>query len=210
MPYNFNSLKDVIAHYHLHYQIAEFMDFGGRELSTTVSAGLKEEIRFALLNRGEDDKEAFTAEFIIVPLLKEVWKKHPQLNLFSHVQLKVEDLTVVPDYLVTAKDPSGYKTVCKPLLITIEAKNEKFEEGWFQALLQAIVCQKINGTEDLPIFVMVTTGDLWQIGKLEKQQFIKHPWSFSLHHLEELLGILDALFRECEKVLSVEMRTGGS
>jgi hypothetical protein len=200
MPHSFNSPKDVIAHYHLHYNIAEFIDFAQSPV-VKMSDWFKEEIRFALRHRGEDDKEAFTAEFIIVPFLKEVWKKHPLLNLFSHVPLKVEDLMVIPDYLVASPDPSGYKIVYKPLLLTVEAKNEKFEEGWMQALLQAVVCQKLNGTTDIPIFSIVTTGDFWQFGKLEKQLFTKHPVSVSLQHLEELLGILDVLFSECEKVV---------
>jgi hypothetical protein len=108
---------------------------------------------------------------------------------------------MIPDYLVTAKHPTGYKAIYKPLLLAVEAKNEKFEDGWTQALLQAVVCQKINGTADLPVLAMVTTGDLWQFAKLEKQQFIKHPFSASLQNLEVLLGILDTLFTECEKVL---------
>ena len=200
MPHSFNSPKDVIAHYHLHYNIAEFIDFAPNPV-VKMSDWFKEEIRFALLHRGEDDKEAFTAEFIIVPFLKEVWKHHPQLNLFSHVPLKVEDLIVIPDYLVTSPDPSGYKIVHKPLLLTVEKKKEKFEEGWMQALLQAVVCQKLNGTTDIPIFSIVTTGDFWQFGKLENQLFTKHPVPVSLQHLEELLGILEVLFSECEKVV---------
>jgi hypothetical protein len=84
----------------------------------------------------------------------------------------------------------------------VEAKNEKFDEGWAQALLQSIVCQKINGTDEIPILSIVTTGDIWQFGKFEKKRFIKHPISASIQHIEELLGILDVLFSECEKVIS--------
>jgi hypothetical protein len=43
----------------------------------------------------------------------------------------------------------------KPLLLTVEAKNEKFDEGWTQALLQSVVCQKINGTPNIPILSIV-------------------------------------------------------
>jgi len=81
----------------------------------------------------------------------------------------------------------------------VEAKNEKFEEGWCQALLQSVVCQKINKTNKIPILSIVTTGDVWQFGKLEETSFIRHPLSASVQNTEQLLGILDILFSECEK-----------
>jgi hypothetical protein len=200
MPPNFNNTRDILAHYHLQYRLEEFMDFK-QTSPLMVTDYFSEEIRFGLTRRGDADKEAFTSEFIIVPCLRTTWQKHPRLNLFSHVPIQAEDFTVIPDYLVTSPDPTGYKTVQKPLLLTVEAKNEKFEEGWTQALLQAVVCQKINGTADIPVLAIVTTGDFWQFGKLEKQIFTKHPVPASVQHVEELLGILDMLFAECEKML---------
>jgi len=200
MPHNFNSARDILTHYHLQYRIEEFTDFE-QSSPMMIPDWFSEEIQFGLTHRGESDQEAFTSEFIIVPCLRTVWQKHPRLNLFSHVSLQAEDFTVIPDYLVTAPDPTGYKTVYKPLLLTVEAKNEKFEDGWTQALLQAVVCQTINGNADLPVLAIVTTGDLWQFGKLEQQQFVKHPLSISLQNLEVLLGILDMLFADCEKML---------
>lgn len=200
MPQNLNQVQDLLTHYHLNYQVAEFLDFN-QAPTVTVPEWFKPELRFAIANRGGPDKEAFTCEFIIVPFLREAWKRHSHLSLFSHVQIKTEELTVIPDYLVTAKHPTGYKTIYKPLLLTVEAKNEQFEEGWTQALQQAVVCQQINGLDDFPVFAIVTTGDFWQFGKLEKQVFTKHPIPASIQHVEELLGILDLLFAECEKVL---------
>jgi hypothetical protein len=146
-----------------------------------------------------DEQGAYVAEFIVVPFLKETWKRHPDLNLFSHLQISADNVTVIPDYLVSAKTPTGYKTLYKPLLLTVEAKNEKFDEGWTQALLQSVVCQKINGTPDIPILSIVTTGDFWQFGKFEQKLFTKNPIPASIQHVDELLGILDALFSECEE-----------
>ncbi len=196
-----DNAKAILEQYSLSYKMVEFIDFNQIQ-PVSVMDWFKEELRFSLLNRGENDKEAFTSEFIIVPFLKEAWKKHSQLNLFSHVQIKADDVVVIPDYLISAKDPTGYKVICKPLLITVEAKNEHFDEGWTQALLQSIICQKINGTDQIPILSIVTTGDTWQFGKLDKKLFIKHPFSASLQDTEGLLGILDVLFSECEQIIS--------
>jgi hypothetical protein len=184
--------------------MVEFIDFEKIQPISVVD-WFKEELRFSLKNRGEDDKEAFTSEFIVVPFLKEIWKKHPQLNLFSHVQIKADNIFVIPDYLITSTTPMGYKKIYKPLLLTVVAKNEQFDEGWAQALLQSIICQKLNGTDEIPILSIVTTGDFWQFGKLEKKLFIKHPFSAAIQHIEGLLGILDVLFSECDKII-----TGGA
>jgi hypothetical protein len=199
MTNTLDNTKAILDHYHVTYQMAEFLDFDKIQ-PVSVIDWFKEELRFSLLNRGENDKEAFSSEFIIVPFLKETWKRHPQLNLFSHLQIKADDVIVIPDYLISSKEPSGYKILCKPLLLTVEAKNENFDEGWTQALLQSIICQKMNGTDNIPILSIVTTGDTWQFGKLEKQRFIKHPFSASIQHIEGLLGILDTLFSECEQI----------
>ncbi len=193
--------KNLLDQYHLRYLIEEFLHF--EDIAPAeVPEWFREEIKFALINRGEDDKEAFTSEFIIVPFLKETWKKHSALSLFSHVQITADDVTVIPDYLISSKDPTGYKIVHTPLLLTIEAKNENFDEGWAQALLQSVVCQKINATMTTPIYSIVTTGDFWEFGKLQQQEFIRHPVPWAIHDMSGLLGILDRLFGECEQSIS--------
>jgi len=50
----------------------------------------------------------------------------------------------------------------------------------------------------ISILSIVTTGDTWQFGKLEKNVFIQHPIAAGIQHIEELLGILNLLFSECE------------
>jgi hypothetical protein len=191
-------MKEILERYQLHYYLNEFIDIDNIP-SIEMPNFFKEEIKFALLNRGEEDKEAFTCEFIIVPFLRATWKKHPQLNLFSHVAIHADNTTIIPDYLVTAKNPTGYKSIYQPLLLTVEAKNEKFEEGWTQALLQSIICQKMNGTETIPIWSIVTTGDFWQFGKLEQRNFSRHPLPASIQDMAKLLGILEVLFSACEQ-----------
>jgi hypothetical protein len=196
---SFKDVREILSHFHLNYKIDEFIDFE-KVASVQIADWFREEIRFSLTHIGPDDKEAFISEFIIVPFLKEAWKRHPGLSLFSHLQICADDITVIPDYLISIKDPTGYKTLRKPLLLTVEAKNEAFEKGWGQALLQSVVCQKINRTGEIPVFSIVTTGDSWQFGKLDQNHFIKHPIPASLQDMEKLLGILDVLFSECEAI----------
>ena len=197
--------EEILEQYDLRYTTQVFLDFESLP-SVEPPEWFRQELEFALAHRGEDDKEAFTSEFITAPLLKEVWKQHLALNLFSHVQISAEGVTVVPDYLVSTKSPTGYKALYKPLLLTVEAKDEKFNEGWAQALLQSVVCQKLNDIPDIAIYSIVTTGDFWQFGKLQQTLFTKHPVSVALHPAEKLLGILDAIFALCEDELQTHIR----
>lgn len=189
------NFEELLEKYQLQYRLDEFFDIHEIPIADTF----REELRFAIWHRGRDDKEAFTSEFIVVPCLRETWKRHSGVNLFSHVAISAESVTVIPDYLVTAQAPTGYKTVYKPLLLTIEAKDERFEQGWEQALQQAIVCQQINQQPEIPVFAIVTTGDLWEFGKLDGRVFYKHPFPVSIQHPDEVLGVLDTLFAVCEQ-----------
>jgi len=64
--------------------------------------------------------------------------------------------------------------------------------------LQAIVCQRLNETTEIPIAMIVTTGDVWHFGKLEHTHFVRHPFPFSLENPDMLLGVLDTIFTRCE------------
>jgi len=56
--------------------------------------------------------------------------------------------------------------------------------------------------EPLPvIYGMVTTGRIWELGKLENKVVTIHPFNLSLTQLNLLLGVLDYLFVECEAQL---------
>ena len=194
----FQDIEDILEQYHYVFRFDPFLDFAN-VAPIPAEAWFKEELLFALSHRGDDDKEAFACEFLIVPFLRSVWKRHERVNLFSHVQIKADDLVLIPDYLVTGKTPTGFKRVYKPLLLTVEAKNEDFDEGWFKALLQAIVCQKLNEPNDIPIHMIVTTGDVWQFGRLEQTHFVRHPLPLSIENPEMLLGVLDTVFASCEQ-----------
>jgi len=203
-----NSFEEILERYELKYAATDFLNW--ENIPKVESPDwFREELRFSLTHRGTNDQEAYVAEFIIVPFLKEIWKRHPDLNLFSHVSISADEITVVPDYLLSAKTPTGYKTLSKPLLLTVEAKNEKFDEGWSQALLQSVVCQKINGNPDIPILSIVTTGDTWQFGNLKQNLFTKNPIPASIQHVDELLGILDCIFSKCDMVSGKDVGISG-
>jgi len=192
----FKSVQEILKKFGLDYEESIPMIKSKR---VKLPPFMLEDLQFSLIHRSHVDKEAFTCEFIIVPFLKEAWKRHPQVNLFSHVMIQADDLVAIPDYVVAARTSTGWKELEKPLLLTVEAKHEKFDEGWTQALLQAVICQKMNQTTKLPILMMVTNGEMWQFGQLAGRVFSRHALPASISDPAHLLGLLDAIFAMCEK-----------
>ncbi|MEM9884869.1 MAG: hypothetical protein AAF849_03185 [Bacteroidota bacterium] len=194
----FKNSAEVLDHYGLDFDYQEFINYD--EITPVdIPDHFLKDLKFSLSNRGKDDKEFYGSEFLIVPFLKEAWKLHPKVFLFSHPYLQVNDFTLYPDYVVTARSRSGIKIFQKPILMTVEAKDEQVEKGWFDALLQMVAARELNSTDRVPIQAIVTTADFWYFGKLENQSFIRHPFPVGITDPELLLGVLSYLFGKCEE-----------
>jgi hypothetical protein len=105
MTRTLNSFEEILERYELKYAATEFLKW---ETLTKVKPPewFKEELHFSITHHGINNQEAYVAEFIVVPFLKEAWKRHPDLNLFSHLSISTDDTTVIPDYLLAAKTPT--------------------------------------------------------------------------------------------------------
>lgn len=51
---------------------------------------------------------------------------------------------------------------------------------------------------------VVSTGLLWEFGRLEGQRFARHPDSYAVNDPELLNGILGQVFAACERQLPPE------
>jgi len=194
----FENIAEMLTHFGLQVQNQKFLDF--KQLAPVViPEHIEEDIDFGLANRGDTDMEFYACEFFILPLLKEVWKRHPQIKLFSHPQIKYEETIVVPDYVVTSRDKTGLNRFTKPLLITVEAKNDDYEKGWKDAYKQLVVAHLINENDQIPIYAIVSIGTGWQIGKLDGNIIYRHPTPVGLDNPSKLFGILDFIFADCVK-----------
>ena len=204
----FKTSNEILEHFDLTFEFSKFFD--ADELSPVPpDEKFLSQLEFSLMNRGAADKEAYTCEFLIVPFLREVWQRHPEnLSLFSHITLKVDEFHLIPDYVISSRSPRGLKILHRPLLLTIEAKDEKFEQGWVQALLQLLACQRMNKSDKLPVRAIVTTGDIWQFGKIEERRFTRHPLPISIENPGRLLGVLDHFFSECERAIETYAKSG--
>ncbi len=193
---DFKNNSELLAHFKLRVESEEFINF--EEITPIeIPSDLKKDLLFVLSNRGDTDMEFYACEFLISPLLKEAWKRNPKAKLYSHPRIVYEDLILIPDYVVTAKDKTGVNTFQKPLLITVEAKNDDFQLGWSDAYKQLIVARYLNQNDEIPIYAIVSIGEGWQIGKLDGKIIHKHPSMIGLNKPNELLGVLDFIFADC-------------
>jgi hypothetical protein len=195
---DFKNNAELLKYFSYRVSTEKFINFDSLP-TVAIPLHLQEDIDFVLANRGNTDMEFYACEFLISPLLKEVWKRNPKIKLFSHPQIKYEDLVLIPDYVVTPKDRTGTNTFQKPLLITVEAKNDDFELGWSDAYRQLIVARFLNNNEEIPIYAIVSIGGAWQFGKLDGNIIYRHPDTVGINKPDELLGILDFIFADCVK-----------
>ena len=194
----FKNNSELLTHFGLKVENTKFIDYESIS-PIAIPTHLAEDLEFVLSNRGDTDMEFYACEALIFPILKEAWKRNPKAKLFSHPQIKYEDLVLIPDYVVTPKDKTGINTFQKPLLITVEAKHDDYNLGWIDAYKQLIVARFLNENQDIPIYAIVSIGKGWEFGKLDGKIIHKHPLGIGLDNPNKLLGVLDFIFADCVK-----------
>ncbi|TAD98892.1 MAG: hypothetical protein EAZ97_10240 [Bacteroidetes bacterium] len=167
----------------------------------TVNPYLQEEIKFNL--KAYRSNEFYACENLVSPILREAWKPYyTSINLWTHQTIRYDDdLTGVPDYMFTHLEQEQYEFLSYPLLTTVEAKAENFEEGWAQCLAQMIAFREINQKPAMIIYGIVTTGKFWEFGKLENNILSKQSISYNINHLSELLTVLDHVLAKSQTQL---------
>lgn len=176
-------------------------------LQTDLPDWFIDDLNFSLSVKSSQENEVFYEEFFIVPFLKEVWKRHRQLKVWSHFYIRYDDnLSGNPDYIISGlTEEKSYEIIKNPLLAVVQAKQQNFVTGLGQCLAAMIACRKINEADEtleqkeIPVFGIVSTGEVWQFAKLEENVMSKHPVPVSIGNPEWLAAILDYIFAECEK-----------
>ncbi len=197
---DFETIEQVLAKYPLEVKQERFLP---AEVSEELPEWLRNNLSFLLDMKSVEENEAFLSEGFVFPFLQQAWQQHRKLKLWSHRALNYNgELYGEPDYLISAL-PEGVveKLVTKPLLVVTEAKKEDFTKGWAQCLSGMIACQKLNQRADIAVYGIVSTGIVWEFGKLVGNTFVKHPLPYSISEPGQVLGLIDFVFAECEKQL---------
>lgn len=157
------------------------------------------EVFFVMVAKKLKDDTNYITEFavcdaIIRPILDIVVENY-NLKIWSHVSYNVNEekgLVGEPDYLIAPK--TKYGAMATPSLCVIEAKKDNFEEGWAQALSE-MVASSLLGTHIC--YGIVTTGAIWQFGKLETGVFVIDPKYISATtELQRIFNIINWMFDE--------------
>ncbi len=198
MPFSdYKSISQVQKEYEIKYKEMNFIEQNGVELSKNFVS----EFNFNLENLDAFSSEAARCELIILPILRESYKKYSQkFSLWIQKSISYnKSLNGAPDYIVSKRSLLGKTVLEFPLLIVAEAKKNDFEQGWGQCLAELVAAQKLNKNVTFPVYGIVTDGKYWEFGKLEDNIFTKNIRSFSIDDLPELFGVLEFIFNLVDK-----------
>ena len=190
---DYKSISQVQEDFKVKYQEDNFLVTQDLE----PSPAFLEEFQFSMNNIDVYTSEASRAEAIIFPILREIYKRHYEKYSFW-VQKALtynKKLSGTPDYLIGTKSELGKTYLETPLVIIAEAKKNDFEQGWGQCLAELIAAQKLNGKPRFAVHGIVTDGKFWEFGKLAEDVFTKNAESYSVDHLPQLFGALNAIFQ---------------
>ena len=95
--------------------------------------------------------------------------------------------------------------VGKQAVGVIEAKKDNFTNGWTQCCLDMIKIRELNQNETMTVYGLVTNGEVWEVGKLEKQKFVLYRKRFFIEELENLFNGLISVLELC-KLQLIELK----
>ena len=193
---NYKSISAVIKKFQIKYVQSNFM----LEVEFPAKESFKEELDLLFTDGVIDNSEDAICENLIYPVLKEVWKPYrSKLTLWSHEALAYdEDLSGIPDYTVTQRNSLSTIVFDKPYFLMVEAKQDKFEEGWGQCLAEMIAIQRINDDFVSDVFGIVSNGKIWQFGKLVGDVFTRNKNLYMIQDLDKLFAAVNYIFQQCE------------
>ena len=142
------------------------------------------------------DNEKARSEFVVAPLLLEVWyESGKRFGLFSGTELNVDStkgLNGFCDFLF-AQNPLPFR-VEGPILAIVEAKNDNVRNGFAQCIATMVAANLFNERAGKPIAAIYgcsTTGREWQFLKLADSTVTIDTVGYSVpKEMDDIAGIL--------------------
>ena len=165
-----------------------------------VEPSIRQRLEFDRLNAPVNVSEQAISDFLIAPILKEIWRAHSDaLMIWSHVQFGTSaPLKGYPDYFFSRRSPLG-PVVCQPYVLFVEAKKDDFDAAWAQCLAAMVAAQQMNKSPEQTIYGGVSNGEFWLFGKLDGKTLQQDPRSFSVTRLDELFAVLNYVFTQAKE-----------
>jgi len=193
---DFKSLGEAALTFGITVKVGSFV----QPIEFAVDERFRADLQFNLENVNVRMSETAMSEFVIAPVLREVWKAYSDsLQIWSHIPFGVTDpLTGFPDYFFSRKSPLGLVSDQPPYVLVVEAKKDDFDAGWGQCLAAMLAAQQLNGQPPRTIFGCVSNGSLWQFGKLHEKTFIEEIHGWVLSDLPGLFAAWNYIFAQAK------------
>lgn len=194
----YKEVAEVLKQFQIFYSEENFIE----KLAFTISNAFREDLELTIRDGVPFSTEFAICENIIYPILKEVWKQYRQdFVLWSHHSLNFDEtLNGFPEYILAKRSPLGKLVLEQPYFLLVEAKQDKFGEGWGQCLAEMVAAQQLN-EYPIVIYGIVSNGRYWEFGKLENSQFTRNMLSYSIQDINQLTAALNYVFKQCESQL---------
>ena len=197
---NYKDIGSVLKEFQITYTEANFMG----EIEFSISDYFREDLQTVMQDGVPSASEFSICENLIYPILKEVWKCYrSKFVLWGHRSLTYdENFSGFPEYILAKRSPLGKVVFDKPYFLLIEAKQDKFSEGWAQCLAEMVAAQKLNDELQVTVFGIVSNGKDWEFGKLEKTLFNQNTNRYFIQDLDQLFAAVNYVFQQCEVQLN--------
>lgn len=144
--------------------------------------------------------EKARSEFIIAPILLALRDlNHNQISIYSGQRLEgdpVVGLVGECDFLITPTPP--LPIIQAPIISVVEAKKNDIESGLGQCAAQMLGAQRYNmrnRTDIETIYGCVTTGEVWQLLKLDELLVVIDARRYYINELALILGAFQAMIQ---------------
>ncbi len=197
---NYKTISAVLKEFQIVYTEANFM----KETQFRIPDYFREDLATVMQDGVVDNSEFAICENLIYPVLKEVWKCYrSNFVLWSHQSLTYDqNLSGFPEYILAKRSPLGKIVFEQPYFLLVEAKQDKFDEGWAQCLAEMVAAQRLNDQLQIVIFGIVSNGKDWEFGKLEKAVFMRNNNRFLIQEIDKLFAAVNYIFQQCEVQLN--------
>jgi hypothetical protein len=197
---NYKDIGTVLKEFQITYSEANFIG----EVEFSISDYFREDLQTVMQDGVPSASEFSICENLIYPILKEVWKCYrSNFVLWGHRSLTYdENLSGFPEYILAKRSPLGKVVFDKPYFLLVEAKQDKFSEGWAQCLAEMVAAQRLKDELQVTIWGIVSNGKDWEFGKLEKTNFIQNKKRYFIQDLDNLFAAVNYVFQQCESQLN--------
>ena len=201
MAFNqFKTLAEVLKKYRIRFLRADFP-------TLTIHPApepLRDDISFTLRYIPYDVSEAAICENLIYPILKAAWRDYTDtLSLWSHQPIQANDtLAGIPDYLIAKRSEWGVIVLETPYVAVVEAKRDDFSGGWAQCGLELYAIQTINAAPHLPLYGIVSNGEIWEFAQLDQDCFTLYNQRCDINDLDQLFSTLRVILERCKNAVA--------